>query len=294
MYNIKNQSNMIFSQRRGIRPTNKPIQYESMDSDLLNSIWNAVKIFYIDAMRNPRQYNNVPDLHEFAIRLWHSHFKIPIDTIPSRDFEIESTIRFRFFRFVWYDVYDFIEFLIATDYDRNLRKQFNEFVNEILEKEFSAYRIINGIIAPISNSLELDEVSESLAATSQMTALSGANCHLETSLAFLSDKNNPNYRNSIKESISAVEATCRIITGESTLGSALTKLELSGFKINSQLKQGFDKLYAYTNNKSSGIRHAIVDQQDEPDFSDAKYMLISCSSFINYLVSKAQKIGLTL
>lgn len=47
--------------------------------------------------------------------------------------------------------------------------------------------------------------------------------HLEQALQLLSDKKNPDYRNSIKESISAVEAICQKITGKpnATLGDAL-------------------------------------------------------------------------
>ena len=47
-------------------------------------------------------------------------------------------------------------------------------------------------------------------------------------------------------------------------------------------KSGFDKIYAYTNDKKNGIRHAIVEQPNEPDYYDAKYMIVSCSVFINY------------
>jgi len=40
-----------------------------------------------------------------------------------------------------------------------------------------------------------------------------------------------------------------------------------------------------------GIRHALVDGSNY-DSEDAKFMLISCSAFINYLVVKASKAGL--
>lgn len=57
-----------------------------------------------------------------------------------------------------------------------------------------------------------------------------------------------------------MEATCRIITGETTLGKALNKFEEKGLNINPQIKSGFDKIYPYTNDKQNGIRHAIVEQ----------------------------------
>jgi hypothetical protein len=41
----------------------------------------------------------------------------------------------------------------------------------------------------------------------------------------MSDWDNPDYRNSIKESVSAVETAAKFVTGEGTLGSALNKIE---------------------------------------------------------------------
>jgi hypothetical protein len=84
------------------------------------------------------------------------------------------------------------------------------------------------------------------------------------------------------------------LTGESTLGKALNALESKGIKIDDQLKNGFDKIYAFTNNKQSGIRHAIIEEHKNPDFDDAKYMLVVCSSFINYLVGKCKTLGIKI
>ena len=77
--------------------------------------------------------------------------------------------------------------------------------------------------------------------------------HLSEALKLFSDKEQPDYRNSIKESISAVEVLCRELTGESTLGNALKKLESQVVAIQSQLKEAFIKLYAYTNQPDTGI-----------------------------------------
>ena len=43
-------------------------------------------------------------------------------------------------------------------------------------------------------------------------------------------------------------------------------------------------IYAY------GIRHGGIDFKNAPS-EDAKYMLISCSAFINYLIEKYSKLG---
>jgi len=95
----------------------------------------------------------------------------------------------------------------------------------------------------------------------------------------LSDRNKPDYRNSIKESISAVEYIVGKITGKHTLGNGLKKL---GKVIPKTLKVAFEKLYAYTNDVG-GIRHALNDAKENVTFKEAKFMLVVCSAFINYL-----------
>jgi len=50
------------------------------------------------------------------------------------------------------------------------------------------------------------------------------------------------------------------------------------------LKEAFSKLYGYASDEG-GIRHAML---EEPTLSaaDAKFFLLSCTSFINYVKSK--------
>jgi len=101
----------------------------------------------------------------------------------------------------------------------------------------------------------------------------------------------PNYRNPIKESISAVESLCNLITGrKDTLGDALKKLEAK-VVIHPALKKGFSSIYGYTSD-ADGIRHGLLEETNL-DFEDAKFMLVSCSAFVNYLIAKSQKAGIT-
>jgi len=112
-------------------------------------------------------------------------------------------------------------------------------------------------------------------------------------LDLLADRKSPDYRNSIKESILAVESLCQLITGNTkvTLGQALKDIE-NKVIIHSALKKSFSNLYGYTND-ADGIRHALLDESNL-NFEDAKFMLVSCSAFINYLKSKALTAGINL
>ena len=117
---------------------------------------------------------------------------------------------------------------------------------------------------------------------------SGVTGHLRCALELLSDGQNGDYRNSIKESISAVESLVQSITGnpKATLGQALNVIERdnSSMTIPKALKKAYSALYGYTSNED-GIRHAML---EEPSLtaSDAKYFLMVCTAFVNYLKAK--------
>jgi hypothetical protein len=72
-----------------------------------------------------------------------------------------------------------------------------------------------------------------------------------------SDKHKPDARNSIKESISAVESTTKVIaqTPKATLEDALKVLDKQG-DLHPCLKAAFSKLYGYTSDEG-GIRHGF-------------------------------------
>jgi hypothetical protein len=100
----------------------------------------------------------------------------------------------------------------------------------------------------------------------------------------LSDKEKPDYRNSIKESISAVESACRLVTGlpKATLSDALKRVP----NLHPALALGFDKIYGYTND-AEGIRHSLTTDQAANTYTEAKFMLVACSAFVSYLQSAA-------
>lgn len=68
----------------------------------------------------------------------------------------------------------------------------------------------------------------------------------------------------------------------------MNKLESKGIIIHKLLKSAFDKLYAYTNQPDTGVRHALMDDDGDyvPQAEEALFMLVSCSAFINYLNKK--------
>lgn len=156
---------------------------------------------------------------------------------------------------------------------------FEEF-NELFEKEYVGYRFVDGLITPITNDIEIDAINEAIA-----TKYDVVNGHIHKAIKLLSDREHPDYENSIKESITAVEAMCEIILGQkkATLGEALKHIENTGVPIHGALKSAFSILYGYTSD-ANGIRHAGDIGGAGATFAEAKYLLVSCSGFVNYLI----------
>lgn len=283
---------MKFSQRIGKVPNIKQLQIESLDDELKNGLWNGIKVIILNQLEKQKRYSNETEFETFCSILWHHHYKLPIDKIPRYQTESERFIRDRFYNGEWYESYDLLEFLVDIESDsfEIENESFKNFCNDILEKEFSGYRFIDYKISPITNEIEINEIENSINQSGNFTSLKGANIHLKSALEKLSDKKSPDYRNSIKESISAIESVAKVISGneKDSLGGAIDKIK-GKIKIHPALERGFKQLYGYTSD-SDGIRHALMEAHN-CDFEDAKYMLVSSSSFINYLIVKADKAG---
>lgn len=268
---------MRFSQRMGLTPVASKIQVDGMNDDLRTGLWNVLLAEEFGRTGFLYEYNRHPArIGTFSKALWADYFKLPVDERPRRSDEKLDKIRAYFFACSWHDAYDFIEFCVEYHGDRLVVP-----LNHILERELSGYRIIGGRIAPISSTEEVQTVQMAL----DDPCFPGASAHLKTALDLLSRKTNPDYRNSIKESISAVESASCAITGDrsASLGAALKRLAES-HSLHGALKDGFLKLYGYTSD-GDGIRHAMLEESNLTQ-ADAVYFLVSCSAFVNYLKIK--------
>lgn len=181
--------------------------------------------------------------------------------------------------------YYICKYEVSCDNNFILHEFFGKELNKEFERHNFAYRIVGTEIIDVSSAIEIDEINETLSNPKSSVAE-----HLQKALKHISAGNTtPDYSGSIRESITAVEAYCRFITNTNTLGDALNGLEKKGIIIPRMLKVAFDKLYAYTNDEQSGIRHALMEETGAyaPSADEAIFMLVSCSTFINYLTKKS-------
>ncbi len=213
--------------------------------------------------------------------MWLQHFNHPIDKLP--EFKtIHSTgacaiLKDHFFKCPWHQAYDFLEFLLTNSGDL-LNETKLQFLNVALKQHNAAYRIVGRQIVEITDKNEIKAIEEALGHTD-----APVRAHIESALKMLSDREAPDYRNSIKESISAVEAVSRLVTGldRATLGEALKKVP----DLHPALVKGFLALYGFTND-AAGIRHSLLEESNLT-YADAKFMLASCAAFVSYLRATA-------
>jgi len=271
---------MKFSDRYGL--TESIIDKNGMSSQMHNRIWNQIS--------NHIEYHYKPEYRDkILFFVYDKCFKLAVNNIKH---ETQSGI-FRkmtkiFLQYKWYQVYNFIENILSISHLID-RKGLVKSVNTVLEEENSAYRIIDYRVVEITTDEEINEIEEAIE-----SGFEGVKIHLSQAVTILSNRERPDYRNVIKESISAVESICQIITGDkkATLGKALNKIEKE-YKIHNALKEGFKNIYGYTSD-GDGIRHSLTEKPENLTLTDAKFMLIACSAFVNYLIGKISDLNIEL
>ena len=285
-----------FSDRRGIKPLNTKMQLDELDKRTRIGIANLLREWYDDGKFALYRF----DFCERLLKDIYSEFVDEQSRCMIR-YKNNDIIESYIYLPISENSYD--EVLTIVEYITNyfLQWQMSQYqegihyydlidykaeINELFQREYVGYRFIDGEITPISDDIEVAEIEKSLDIEFQ-----GCKSHIRKALGFLSDRENPDYKNSIKESISAVESICQIIAQNSkaTLGEALKKLEEHGVKIHEAMKKSFSSLYGYTSDEG-GIRHCEGMFESNVTFEEAKFMLVSCSAFVNYLISEYGKI----
>lgn len=274
-----------FSERIGV--VERAIQINLMNDRLKNRLWNvALRTFWQD-LRNDRLTVSTVQGHLLA-NIHADFFGLPGDEIEPTALNAREQIKTLSFKLGWAEFYDLIEFIAndwaAKEYLRTTalvdkHSCFVKTCNDVLKGEMSAYRFVGFVLAPITNAQEITAVETALSCPDQFAPVS---VHISTALARLGDRPTPDSRNSIKESISAMEAACQIITSDpkATLSQVLKRLS-----IHAALERGFSAIYGYTSD-ADGIRHALLDESTL-DTDDARFFLVSCSAFANYLITKS-------
>jgi hypothetical protein len=281
------------------------IQIDQFDEGTRNAIWNEM-LMYLESVRNRSLVINRVrvDVFEFALDsqpVIHKYNSLYRRTSEYR-VDLDEWLRDKILKGEVCEVLDVVEYLTDQDRADEWRCQYpNSFnsgsvdgdvafsrdrVNDLFAGMCVGYRFVNEVLCRIVNEEEIKSIESAIAESPDAVAE-----QLNNALLAFADRERPNYANVVKESISAVESQCCILTGDSkaSLGTALKKLEDSGVRIHPALNKALHQLYGYTSD-DPGMRHGGAAMANV-DVALAQFMLVTCSAFVNYLRTVKVTIG---
>lgn len=273
--------NIPFSQRYGYTKPSNVIIREDLSGAILNSVLNAfIELYDKDEFSSDFRWEMN---HDFARYFLNYRLDNITQYAPYYMYFISDEEE------IWYKRIDAIEWIIAYHRKQlcnsilnwehaNNKSALNKFI-EKMNWEFKrlnyAYRIINDVFIETTSESELSTINETLE-----SADSNVITHLSECLKLMSPSNPQlSTRNAIKEAISAVEVIARKVTNTKTLDDAFKKFD----NLHPQIKSSMSSLYQYTNQPNTGIRHAWINQKEEPTIDEAIFVLVTGCAFINYL-----------
>lgn len=278
-----------FSDRNGIEPLNTDIQLDELDERTRVRLINTINLLYTYLYqgfteRSPEKQRFI----KYVIQEIYCNI-VEFDCWYRED-ELFKNISETILTDEYHNVLTAVEAL-AQYFDNYWREKnyktekdisvVYKIFNDVFQEEYVGYRFIGDIISPITDKEEIAAINEAIDDEIYIVRE-----HISKANMLLSDRKNPDYENSIKESISAVEAICQVISNtkgkEATLGNMLKSLEADGIEIHPAMKKAFNILYGYTSD-ANGIRHAGDIGGPSSTFEEAKFMLVACCAFINYL-----------
>lgn len=275
-----------FSDRNGIQVVNTAIQYEALDERSRIAIYNSINKVYHQVFS--KDYYGETKKNDFWQNIVSEVYLQPLDhNVNYNEQAMFQIVQKTITEGSYDEVLALSEFMFGLfmSVGRFDKTKIRKSLNDVLIKECVGYRLVDGSIVKITDRIEIEAIEKA----SENPHLKVQD-HFDKALHFLANRNKPDFANSIKESISAVEAMCSIINGKnSSLGEALNTIEKSGTQIHVALKSAFAKLFGYTSD-AAGIRHSGNLDGPNASFSEAKFMLVTCSAFVNYLMDlKSEK-----
>ncbi len=271
----------------GIIPAMGDRGRDNPGSPLRNSLWNLLF--------------RVLSSTDFAHVAWSailraaclSFFKEPIDELPlSENDASRIALKDRFFGLPDHRVFDLFEFFLVDDHaglKEVDRKLIRRGLNELLEREGAPVRLYHDRFRPYQDVLGFDEVAQA-EETVRLFDMAAARRHLESAVAFLSRRPEPDSRGAIREAVLAVTAVAREVAsrdGEGkaplVVGSVAHAAAAAG--IPAELLEGIEPLlrraHALSGLPIDGVPPPGSDETVDP--REARFLVVFASSLIVYL-----------
>lgn len=284
MYQPKKQ---FFSERNGYRIPDGQLSLECVPKVVDNAILSAFDRFSSSIRKGSRFGQS--EQREFCEYLWTHFFHRSLLDLTNNSYHTALDMVERAYcssKNDWYTKLDFIEAVLDIAKSRGVSsyiiKEFISELNNQFESLHYGYRIVKDNVVAITSEIEIEAIETAINDSEKPVQDA-----LQQALSAHCSRPDPDYAGSMKNSISAVEIECYRLTGEKSLGPALSKLKKKGFPIHPQLEAAFQNLYNYSNDEKTGIRHGkkVDDDTFVPQEKESLFMLVACSAFINYLHS---------
>ena len=263
-------SDKLFSERMGFAQP-KPVQIHELDVDARTALYNA----YLDMCRKFNLYG-----HENFWRAVAARFLKMVANHPAT--QIREEIDKIFFYDDWHRPFSFVEFLhrILVGHSNTSGRDpwFSEKINEALKQENVGWRFSKGLFVSVQTEEEQETIERAMDAP-----YDGAREQIRRAVSLFSARPDPDYANSIKDSIGAVESICKEITGKEKFSDAVNKL---GIPMHPAFQKAAKQLYGFTSDEA-GVRHAATGEPPlQVNQATARYMLIVCSAMVNFITDQ--------
>ena len=225
-----------------------------------------------------------------------SFFKEPIDELPLSDNDASRlALKDRFFSLPEHRVYDLFEFFLLDDHGglkEMDRKLIRRGLNDLLEREGSNVRLYHNRFRPYQDVLGFNEMAQA-GETVRLFDMAAAQRHMETAVAYLSRRPEPDSRGAIREAVLAVAAVAREVAAREVrkgggdpplvVGSMAHAAAAAG--IPEELVRGIDLLLRRAHTLSGlpidGVESPPGEEPVDP--REAHFLVVFVSSLIVYL-----------
>jgi len=258
------------------------LKKDEMPESLRNRLWNTIYDAFFIYLDDQAPDWALADMSEYKISrdIWLSFLngdkyifhKGPLSAVVDE-------INKKYHQLQWFAIYDFVEFVLSSCVQGKSKMELASEINRVLQEEKAPYQVIDHKVSPPLGDEEMKkEIEKALTIPDKYQPVRE---HLSKALDKWADRKNPDYKNSIGESIKAVECLVTILLGkDGTLGKLIDELD-----IHPALRAGFSNLYGWRSDES-GVGHGKFKEPLSCDEPEARYMLVTCSAFINYLIAK--------
>jgi hypothetical protein len=160
-----------FSERNGFVKVSSELNIGHIDVRLKNRLWNVIDAHIL------QKISDDPENDLFCLRLYDVFLGDPINKIPKYSSIFYSSFEKIWSEMKWNTVFDFLEFCMTSKVGhynygpKAIGPSFAHSCNLVLETERSGYRIVDRIVAQITNEQELEEIEAAANNASEVVLL---------------------------------------------------------------------------------------------------------------------------